>query len=266
MDNTGVGEAVSLSVVVPAYNEVDRIPATLKEMVEFLDRSGRTYEILVVDDGSVDATAELVTNFGKAHPAVRLLSYSENRGKGYAVRFGSLAASGRIVLFADADGATPFAEVTRLEKAILGGADVAIGSRAKRSADTTLKTVWWRKIPGRVFAGVVNFLVLPGIADTQCGFKMFTRPAAKLVFSQQQSERFSFDVEVLFLARRAGLSIVEVPINWTNMPGSKVSLVRDSIPMFRDVVRFKLRALRGGYPKVTAEEAARCQSFHERSA
>ena len=255
-------ERISLTVVVPAYNEESRIPRTLEEMVTYLDANHRSYEILVVDDGSRDKTRDFVEQFGKAHPGVRLLSYTENRGKGYAVRFGALAAKGERVIFADADGATPFGEVARLDAAISEGADVAIGSRALHSPDTKLKTVWYRKLPGRVFAGIVNLLVLPGISDTQCGFKMFTRPAAKLIFSRQQAERFSFDVELLFLARRADLRIAEVPISWTNIPGSKVNLLTDSIAMFRDVIRFRIRALVGGYGKVESQELEACRKFH----
>lgn len=262
MTGRGGEGKVALSVVVPAYNEEARLPRTLEEMVGYLDAQEILYEVLVVDDGSRDGTAKYVEDFSTKHPSVRLLSYSENRGKGYAVRFGALAASGSRVLFADADGATPFPEVARLNAAISQGADVAIGSRALFGKDTQIKTVWYRKIPGRIFAGIVNLLVLPGIKDTQCGFKMFTRPTAKMIFSRQQAERFSFDVEVLFLARRAGLKISEVPISWTNIPGSKVNLLTDSISMFRDVVRFRLRALSGGYAKVEPQEKEACEQFH----
>ncbi len=238
-----------LSVVVPAYNEEDRLGKTLEEMISYLDSRGTSYEVFVVDDGSGDATKHLVEKLHQEHPCVDVLSYPENHGKGYAVRLGMMSARGERVLFADADGSTPFAEIARLEAALDKGADIAIGSRAIAAKDITLNTVWYRKLPGRIFAGIVNFLILPGVADTQCGFKLFSGKAAKAIFAKQRSHGFSFDVEVLFLARRAGFRIVEVPINWTNMPGSKVSLFRDSLPMILDVVKFRILAFFGAYEK-----------------
>jgi dolichyl-phosphate beta-glucosyltransferase len=153
---------------------------------------------------------------------------------------GVLSSRGDYVLFADADGATPISELKRLMTAAKAGSDVVIGSRAKQSDETKVSTVIHRKILGRVFNRVVNLLLLPGIADTQCGFKLFTKRAAAYLFSQQRSDRFSFDVELLFLARQVKLTLTEVPINWTNIPGSKVNLLIDAIVMFRDILRFKL--------------------------
>lgn len=253
----------SLSVVIPAFNEEQRLSKTLEDIFSVVTQMPREYEVLVVDDGSRDKTGDVVEKFSKTYPELRLLSYSENRGKGYAVRFGALASTKSRVVFADADGATPFKEVLRLDAALDSGADVAIGSRALRAADTELKTVWYRKIPGRIFAMLVNCIVLPGISDTQCGFKMFTRPAAKALFSRQQAERFSFDVEILFLARRAGLRIDEVPINWTNIPGSKVNLLRDSLAMFQDILRFRVRALCGTYERISESELEACKKARE---
>lgn len=234
-------DAVGISVVVPAYNEELRLPRALVEMIDVLDSRSATYEIIVVDDGSSDGTSATVRQFERIRPQVRLVRLPVNRGKGHAVRTGVLNAKGARVLFADADGATPFGEISRLERALDGGADVAIGSRAMASPDTRVKTVLHRRLLGRVFNAWVNAMLLPDVADTQCGFKLFTRSAAQFLFSRQQSERFSFDVELLYIARRARLDVREVPVNWTNVPGSKVSLVVDATRMLRDVVVFRWR-------------------------
>lgn len=230
-------EQPHLSVVIPAFNEQWRLPPTLLDIVDYLDQVQYSYEIIVVDDGSRDETSEIVRKFEKVRPQVRLIRLPQNQGKGHAVRLGVLNATGERVIFVDADGATPFNEVKKLLKALDDGADVAIGSRALFSEDTQVKTRWYRKYLGRVFNLCVNVLILPGIADTQCGFKIFTRKAAQFLFSQQKTSGFSFDVEILYLAKRAGLKIREIPINWTNVPGSKVNLVLDASKMFWDVLR-----------------------------
>ena len=191
--------APSLSVVVPAYNEYRRLPLTLMDMIDFLDLksqdgSGFSYEIIVVDDGSSDETAEIVQKFERIRRNVKLICVPKNYGKGHAVRLGMLNAHGKRVLFADADGATPFQEVDRLSAALDEGFDVAIGSRAVKSDTTKVKTLWYRKYLGRSFNFVVNVLVVPDIADTQCGFKMFTDRATQFLFKRQRSDGFSFDV------------------------------------------------------------------------
>lgn len=232
---------IALSVVVPAYNEELRLPHALIEMIDLLDGRGIRYEIIVVDDGSRDATCSTVLQFERIRPQVRLIRLPVNRGKGHAVRTGVLNSKGARVLFADADGATPFVELARLEAALDAGADVAIGSRAAASQDTRVRTVIHRRVLGRLFNAWVNAVLLPQVADTQCGFKLFTRRSAQFLFARQRSERFSFDVELLYLARRAGLQVREVAINWNNIPGSKVNLVVDAARMLRDVVVFRWR-------------------------
>lgn len=241
--NTAVTDSKSLelSVVIPAYNEELRLPSTLIDMVDYFDKCARSYELIVVDDGSRDGTIAVVEKFSKLRGQVRLVKQPRNMGKGAAVRAGVLAARGEHILFADADGATPIAEIERLENVLRGGFDVAIGSRAVPSNETKVVTNWYRKFLGQSFNRIINFLVLPGIVDTQCGFKIFKRKPAQFLFSNQRSNQFSFDVEILYLAKKVGLKVLEVPINWRNIPGSKVNLVVDAGKMFMDVLTFKFR-------------------------
>ncbi len=238
---------LEFSIVIPAYNEELRLPSTLLSVVDYFNGRGVSYEIVVVDDGSSDKTAEVVQRFEHLSPHIRLLSYPENKGKGYAVRLGVLSAVGKLILFNDADGATPIVEIERLEEAIKAGEHIAIGSRAMYSRDTSIHALWYRRVMGRIFSAFVNFVVLPGVADTQCGFKLFLRPVARYLFARQKADGFSFDVEILFIARKSHCRIAEVPINWTNIPGSKVNLVTDSLRMLRDIVRFRARSLSGVY-------------------
>ena len=237
----------SLSIVIPAFNEEGRLPSTLCKLGDYLSSRGKSCEIIIVDDGSSDKTVDVVKRFVQTLPGLRLLVNPGNRGKGYSVRYGVWNACGEKILFCDADGATPFSELERLEAALNAGADIAVGSRAMLSAETHVKTSWYRKGMGRVFNRIANLVLVPDIADTQCGFKLFRRRAARYVFSLQRCDRFAFDVEVLFLAKQAGLRVAEVPVNWTNVPGSKVNLVKDSLGMFLDIWRFRLRDLFGGY-------------------
>lgn len=232
---------VELSVVVPSFNEELRLPHALIEMIDWLDSRGFTYEIIVVDDGSRDGTSVTARQFERIRPQVKVIRLPVNRGKGHAVRTGALNTRGSRVLFADADGATPFSELARLEEALAAGADVAIGSRAGSGSATRVRADPFRRFVGRVFNAWVSAVLLPGVADTQCGFKLFTRGAADFLFSRQESERFSFDVEILYIARRAGMDVREVPVRWASIPGSKVSLLRDAARMLLDVPTFRWR-------------------------
>lgn len=235
------GKAVDVSIVVPAFNEERRLPPTLIDMVDFFDRLPLSYEIIVVDDGSTDSTCEVVRKFERVREQVKLIQLPKNYGKGHAIRLGILNSRGSAILFADADGATPIDEFHRLYDAIQSGAEIAIGSRAIASTNTRVTTSIHRKLLGRIFNRCVNTVLLPSIADTQCGFKLFTRNAALFLFKRQHADRFSFDVEILYIARKAHISIAEIAINWTNVPGSKVNLLTDSLRMLRDVFTFKMR-------------------------
>ncbi len=236
-----------ISIVIPAYNEEDRLPGYLREVVTFLDGRAGGGEIIVVDDGSVDGTAAVVERFAVHSPSVRLLRLPENRGKGYAVRTGILSATGRSRLFTDADGATSIQELVRLESAIDRGADIAIGSRAITGEGITIKGSLHRKIMGQFFNLLVRMVAVKGLHDTQCGFKLFTASAAETIFPLLTIDDFGFDVELLYVARLHDFSISEVPVNWTDIAGTKVSIVRDSWLMFRDILRVRRNALRGDY-------------------
>jgi dolichyl-phosphate beta-glucosyltransferase len=232
-------------VIIPAYNEALRLPAYLAEVVAYFEGRGGSYEVLVVDDGSSDGTAAHVLETQAAHPAVALHRLATNHGKGFAVRAGMLAAQGELRLMADADGATPIAELERLEAAIHGGADVAVGSRALRDPSVTRQVRLHRKLSGEVFNLLVRRLGLPDVADTQCGFKLFRAPAARALFGALETVGFGFDVELLLLARRGGYRVAEVAVNWADRPGSKVTVFRDGPRMIQQILAARRRLARG---------------------
>jgi dolichyl-phosphate beta-glucosyltransferase len=237
------------SLVVPAYNEATRILPMLAEAAAFLRTRGGSSEIVVVDDGSTDQTASVVERFGRDESAVRLIRLVPNRGKGHAVRAGVLQARGTLILVADADGAAPITEVRRLEQAIERGADIAIGSRflASRHPDYQVKARWHRSVLGNLFNAIVQRLGIPGITDTQCGFKLFRATAALELFSISAIDGYGFDLEILFLAQRRGYRIEEVPINWSDQPGTKVRVVRDGLRMLHDLLAVRRNFAQGRY-------------------
>lgn len=245
----GANSPVALSVVIPAFNESARLPQTLHALIEFLERDGRRTEVIVVDDGSTDDTSSKVRELESLHPHVKLIRLPQNRGKGYAVRTGVVNASGAMVLFADADGATPFEELYRLEAQLAAGARIAIGSRGIRSRQTRVEARFYRRVLGRAFHAVVRAFAVRGVADTQCGFKLFDADAAHDLFSRMRMTGYSFDVEVLLMAVRSGYRVAEVPVNWTHQAGSKVHVLRDGLIMVRDVLRIRGNVLRGLYRK-----------------
>ncbi len=231
-DSRFVANHIAVSVVVPAYNEESRLGSTLKQLVAYLDSRHSGYEVLVVNDGSSDKTVDVANQIASQRSEVRLLGYEGNHGKGYAVRYGILRAIGDYVLFCDADMATPIEEMEKLAAALNDGADIAIGSRDMRGSQLDRRQSVVREIGGKLFNRVVRLLTVPGIHDTQCGFKMFRRSVAQAVFQNCQVDNFAFDVEALFLATRImGLRVVEVPVRWAHQEGSKVRFLRDGIRM-----------------------------------
>ncbi len=228
------------SVVIPAYNEAPRLPVYLREVLAFFDGRGEPYEVVVVDDGSRDATRERVRELQALYPWLRLIVLPQNRGKGYAVRMGMLNAQGDFRLFADADGATPIVELKRLEPALQAGADIVIGSRVLEDPVVSVQARPHRVWVGRVFNWLVARLGLRGIADSQCGFKCFRGPVAEDLFRALRTDRFGFDVELLLLAQRHGYRIVEVAVNWADQPGSKVRVLTDGPRMLWQI--FLVRA------------------------
>ena len=238
--------SLALSVVVPAYNEEARLPRTLLRLREYLDARGQPYEIVVVDDGSRDGTVAAARAAGG--PALRLLEGQRNRGKGHAVRRGMLAATGARRLMCDADLSTPIEELEPLEAALEAGCGVAIGSRAVRGARLEVRQGPWREVSGKAFNLLARAVALPDLHDTQCGFKLFTAEAAQAGFGRASLDGFAFDVEVLFLARRAGFRIAEVPVTWRNDAATRVSLAK-GLSAFLDLLRLRWRALSGYYDR-----------------
>lgn len=236
-----------LSVVIPAFNERHRLPATVADIEQVLAPAGGAYEIIVSDDGSTDGTEQLVAELAAVTPGLRLVRSVTNRGKGHAVKIGIQAATGARVLFCDADGATPMRELARLDRALMDGADIVVGSRALAAPDITRATKLHRRVMGRIYSLVFTARLAPGIRDTQCGFKLFTAAAAQAVAERLHATGFGFDIEIFVIARRLGLTVAEVPVSWHDQPGSKVRLVRDSMRMARDVVAVARRDRAGIY-------------------
>ena len=239
-------DAPELSIVIPSFNEEKRLPATLQRIAEYVRASGRTAEVLVVDDGSTDRTAEVAARFQTQIENLRVISNGRNRGKGYSVRHGSLEARGEIVLFTDADLSAPIEEADKL-LTNLAGYDVAIGSRAVNRALIEVHESRFRELAGIVFNWIVRIILRLPFVDTQCGFKAFRREKCKIIFEQQTIERFGFDPELLYLARHHGLKIIEVAVRWAHSPATKISMWRDSVQMFLDVLVIRWNGLRGRY-------------------
>ncbi len=237
-------EELRWSVVIPAYNEAQRLPAYLSEVVAYFDGRGEPFEVIVVDDGSADETVARVLEAQAIHQTVTLRRLGENRGKGFAVRAGMRAARGALRLMADADGATPIAEVKRLETAILAGADLAVGSRALHDPSVRREVHLHRKVSGEIFNFFAQRLGVGNVKDTQCGFKLLRGPVAAVLFDELETEGFGFDVELLLLARHRGYRIIEVAINWADQPGSKVDVLRDGPRMLGQIMRARLRIAR----------------------
>ena len=247
--DVAVTEYPNYSIVIPAYNESARIPAALQQVVACVRERAWHAEVIVVNDGSTDRTAEVVRDFARTAPEVRLVENPGNRGKGYSVRAGMLQALGEIVMFTDADLSSPIEEAERLFDAIAAGADIAIGSRWLEKNRQTQRQPLYRQFFGRCFNAVTRLVMGLPFADTQCGFKAFTRHAAQTVFQLQTIERWGFDPEILFIALKRGFRVVEVPVSWGHDERTRMSYIKDGAQMLEEIATIRWNALRGHYGK-----------------
>lgn len=247
IDSTPPRRDPRISVVIPAYNEERVIAPSLEEIHAWLASRGEPFEILPVDDGSSDSTFEVSRRFAEGRPECRPLRNETNRGKGYSVRRGIEEARGEFVLFTDADLSTPIGETTKLIAALEAGADVAIGSRDLPDSDVRVHQPWYRETMGRVFNRIVRVLVLRGFVDTQCGFKAFRRSTVRPLLPFLRIDRYSFDVEILFVAALWGLGLREVPVTWINNEDTRVDPLRDSTRMLVDLLRIRYYHISGRY-------------------
>ncbi|MEN6511287.1 MAG: dolichyl-phosphate beta-glucosyltransferase [Chloroherpetonaceae bacterium] len=227
---------MEISIVIPAYNEEERLPTTLRTIIDYFENLSKDYEIIVVDDGSQDKTAEIAQHF---NPRVKVIKLSKNLGKGAAVREGISHAQGDFILFSDADLSTPITEFHKLQESLENGSHIAIGSRAIDSSLIKVHQPFYREFMGKTFNKIVRALVLRGIHDTQCGFKMFKKSVAKQIFSLAKIDGFGFDVEILYLAHKMNFKIAEIPVEWRNDTKSKISPVYDSLKMFFEILKIR---------------------------
>ncbi len=234
-----------LSIVVPAYNEEARLPASLQDIAEFVEQQTYPVEVIVVDNNSTDSTQAIAQELASEQPYIRVL-FEKTQGKGAAVRTGMLAARGQYRFICDADLSMPIEEVQKFLPPQLSGYDIAIASREAPGA-VRYNEPWYRHLMGRVFNTIVRLFAVPGFQDTQCGFKMFRDDVAESVFPLQTMNGWSFDVEVLYAAQRRGYRIVEVPINWYYKDNTRIHPIRDSINMFAEVFKIRRNGLRGMY-------------------
>ena len=235
----------SLTIIIPAYNESQRILKTLTEIDNYITKKSTSnlINVLIINDGSTDLTKEVITEWiqknSKNKKSFEIVSYMPNRGKGYAIREGFKRAEDDFVLYTDADGASPIEEVEKLLYWINNGADVACGSRILQSENTTVEMSFKRRFTGLVFHIILRLCGLANLKDTQCGFKVFKKVIAKKLAESQKCFNYSFDIEYLFLVKKFGYKIKEVPVNWYHVEGSKVNLLRDSIKMLFEVLKIR---------------------------
>ena len=235
------------SIVIPAYNESARLGASLDSVFAYVHRQGWDAEVIVVNDGSRDNTADIVRSHAEKEPMLRLVENPGNRGKGYSVRNGVLHAEGRIILFSDADLSSPIEEAPKLFEVLNAGADIAIGSRWLRAETQTQRQPLHRQLFGRIFNLLLRLTLGLQFADTQCGFKAFKRAAAQAIFPLQKIERWGFDPEILFLARKLGFKVQEVPVAWGHSGGTRINPLVDGAKMFQEMLRVRWYSITGVY-------------------
>lgn len=235
------------SIVIPAYNESERLGGTLERVLAYVRDRGWNAEVIVVNDGSQDNTEEIAQHFAEREPRLRIVNNPGNRGKGYSVRNGMLHARGRIMIFSDADLSSPIEESAKLLDALESGADIAIGSRWLRAETQTQRQPLHRQLFGRIFNLLLRLSLGLQFADTQCGFKAFRRPAAEAIFPLQKIERWGFDPEILFLARKFGFSVEEIPVLWGHSGGTRIHPLVDGSRMFMEMLHIRWNDLTGKY-------------------
>jgi dolichyl-phosphate beta-glucosyltransferase len=240
---------VKLSVIIPAYNEATRLPDTLKETCLYLREQDYQAEVIVVDDGSRDQTVKMARTLSKTFLFVRIIESDKNYGKGHAVKTGALAALGELILFTDADNSTPIAEIEKLLP-FIGKYEVVIGSRHMKDSNVVIRQPWYRRLLSRSANLVIQTLLVRGVQDTQCGFKLFQKKAARELFARQKTNGFGFDIEILTIAQKVlKYKIKEVPVSWYNSTDSRVRPIRDAFRTLRELVRITFTVHRGGYKK-----------------
>jgi len=242
-----LSENIFLSVVIPAYNEETRIKGSLEKIHTYLDAQAYRHEIIVVDDGSTDNTVKLVKEAAQRIKGLKLIKNGKNRGKGFSIKNGFLNAKGEYLLFSDADLSTPIEELEKLIFWLKKGHDIVIGSRGLKESDIQIHQAWYRELMGKAFNLFVQAIAVPGIKDTQCGFKCLVRNAALAICKRQRIERFSFDIEMLYIAKKFGYKTKEVPICWFNNPHTKVSILKDGYRMCLDLIKIRINDLKGKY-------------------
>ena len=245
------------SIIIPAYNESERLDHSLPRVLDYIRRQQIAAEVIVVNDGSIDDTAQVVRDFATTSPEIRLLENPGNRGKGYSVRNGMLHSHGDILLFTDADLSSPIYEADKLFQAIAESADIAIGSRWLQKELQSERQPWYRQLYGRLFNLGLRIVLGLRYRDTQCGFKAFTRAAAQVVFRRQHIERWGFDAELMFLADKFKLRTVEVPVEWAHDDRSRINPLRDGLKMGVETLSVRWNDMRGRYqqPSISMEEA-----------
>jgi dolichyl-phosphate beta-glucosyltransferase len=230
----------SISIVIPAYNEAERIGSTIETIHDYFSKRTHSFDILVINDGSRDKTTDIVLDRAKGNRSVTLLDSSINQGKGYSVRRGMIHAVHELILLTDADLSTPIEEFEKLVPWIQNGYDIVIGSRGMKESEIILRQPWYRRMMGKAFNLLVRMLIVNDFSDTQCGFKLFRYGVAKRIFGASKINGFAFDVEVLFIAKKMGYKIMEVPVRWIDSPRSKVNPLRDPVKMLLDLLRIKI--------------------------
>jgi len=244
MQTTNGEDGIFLSLIIPAYNEKARIVSTVVTVQDYLGTIGKPYEIIVVDDGSLDESRDVLARKLSGVAGVRVISYQPNAGKGYAVRQGMLASRGEYAAFSDVDLSAPIEELDKLFAALDQGSDVAIGSRAVKGSELIVHQPLYRELGGKILKRIIGLVAVGDINDTQCGFKLFRGEVARAVFAKCMVNGWGFDVEALYLARRMGYRIAEVPVRWSHSADSRIRPLQAGLQVLRDTLRIRLHDYR----------------------